>query len=162
MRAVFVVSGWWRYGKTGEKEEEEPPSVFPSLAEDSGNEMWSSEWNIKQLAAAGLSGHRPVRGWTLAFCVRVCVCLWLHACMGFSVCLKVFHWILCVTLSVINAFYVFYVSWSFRPTIPYSVVCIYAHVHNLRTPPVWGTLIYPYDHHLAYVSSQTVARLVSA
>lgn len=38
-------------------------SFFPLLAEESGNEMWSSEWNIKQLAAAWLSGHLAVRWW---------------------------------------------------------------------------------------------------
>lgn len=95
VRPCLVVSGRWRGRRASLCH---CLSVSLLLDEESGSEMWSSEWNIKQPAAAGLSGHRPVRGWTtgllcVCLCVCACVCVsvaahtrW-HACMSFCLCL---------------------------------------------------------------------------
>ena len=168
-RPCLVVSGRWRWRRASLCH---CLSVFLLLAEESGNEMWSSEWNIKQPAAAGLSGHRPVRGWTtgllcVCLCVCVCMCRWLHthtrwhACMSFCLCLLERSVILFCVRDMFFYERCLILSWSFIPTMPFSFVCAHMHVFPCAQPVnptcVCVTMIYPCHHHIAYVCSQTEA-----
>lgn len=163
VRPCLVVSGRWRGRRASLCH---CLSVSLLLDEESGSEMWSSEWNIKQPAAAGLSGHRPVRGWTTGL---LCVCLCVSGCTHTLACVHFVSVSVCwrgLSFSFACLWHVLYerfliLSWSFIPMMPFNFVCAHMHkfacTQSVNPTCVCVTMIYPCHHHIAYVCSQTEA-----